>query len=567
MKKMAGAKKGVMKNHVSKWLFLLFAMGLLGVLQGCATPGKSTSFQKPSVSKQRELFSSRNIKPEGNAVLHYIDSRLYKLNEEDNLALEALKDSVESDPDSSFLHSELARYLAENNSFEQATLETEKALSLDPKNSSIHLLRGKLYSVKKDSVRATEEYDSCIKIDPMMEECYTMMTREYLLNKNYPKAIQTINRLLKADPQSTTGLYYLGSIYQSYAKDDKKAIAAFKNLLEEDPEDIKALAALGQIYLDEKNYPEAMKILLQIERLAPTDIPMKLRIGLLYYELKDYDKAIESFTQALQLSPDNDRVSYYLGLLEAQRKNYERALVHFKNVPTDSSLYKDAVLRTVLVYQELNQIDQAISYAKGIIEHTKDVPDLYDLLAALYSKQGNYKKAIETIDVGLKRFPEQEKLLFTKGVLLDKIGQTDKSLEIMQRILKADPQNALALNYIGYSYADKGINLQEALSMLVKANQIKPDDGYITDSLAWAYFRSGQRNKALELLQKANQLSPDEPTILEHLGDVYLDMGDKEKAKVYLQEAVIAAMKQENPEARDLEDLKRIRTKLGALNP
>jgi tetratricopeptide (TPR) repeat protein len=137
----------------------------------------------------------------------------------------------------------------------------------------------------------------------------------------------------------------------------------------------------------------------------------------------------------------------------------------------------------------------------------------------------------------------------------------------MEQILKINPDHALALNYVGYTYADKGIRLQEALDLLTKANQIKPEDGYIIDSLAWAYFKSGNKTKALELLQKANQLSPNEPTILEHLGDVYLDMREKDKARGYFQEAVAAAAKEVNPEARDLEDLKRIQSKLGALNP
>jgi Tfp pilus assembly protein PilF len=551
------------KTIIRVVLGILTAAAALATVGGCITTSRSPA-AKSAASTDR-LFNSRDVSIQGNAVLHYIDSRLYKLRQQDEASLKALRESVADDPGSSYLHAELSRHLAEADQFEQATLESDEALRLSPQDANHHLLRGKLYSVKKLSDQALQEYEKCIQMQPDVEECYTMKTRELLLQKEYPQALATIERLLKADPQSTTGWFYLGSIYSTYLKNPQKAVTAFKNALEEDPEDLKVLAALSQIYLEDKNYAEALKALLEMERLAPSDIPMKLRIGLVYYEMKDYDKAVERFTQALTLSPDNDRVAYYLGLLEAQRKNYEQALGHFKNVPKTSSLYKEAVLRTVMVYQEIGQADQAIPYVREALKSVKDQPDLYDILAALYSKANDYPHALDVLEEGLRRFPDQERLMFSKGVLLDKMGQNEKSLDLMRKILSLNPQHPLALNYLGYSYADQGIRLQEALQMLLKAQQLKPDDGYITDSLAWAYYKLGQKDKALELLKRANELAPQEPTILEHLGDVYLQIGDKDRARVYFQEAVAAAVKQEKPETRDMQDLERIRTKLGAL--
>ncbi|KAB2837682.1 tetratricopeptide repeat protein, partial [bacterium] len=281
--------------------------------------------------------------------------------------------------------------------------------------------------------------------------------------------------------------------------------------------------------------------------------------------MKDFDQAIDRFNKVLQLSPQNDRVSYYLGLLEAQRKNYPKALRYFENVPTSSELYKESVLRIALVYQEMNQIPQAIEHVQKALKVRKDVPELYELLGTLYGKQGQYAKGIAAVDQGLKKFPNQERLLFSKGVLQDKQGEFEKSIETMRRLLVVNPRNSSALNYIGYSYADRGMNLQEAVALLTQANEIKPNDGYILDSLGWAHFKAGNREKALQLLHQANKLSPNEPIILEHLGDVYLDKGDKEKARGYFQAAVAAAIGQEHPEAREVEDLKRIQSKLTAL--
>jgi len=536
------------------------------LLVGCVRPTQTGEVQTSKDATPKHLFGGGDIQPKGNSALYYIDSRLYSIRDSDAESLEALKRTVDADPDSAYLHGELSRNLAELNQFEQSTLEADKALALDPSNSKNHLLRGKLYSVQKDSAKALDEYKKCIQNDPDQEECYTMMTREYLLLKQVPAAVATINQLLNRDPDSVQGLFYLGTIYSSYQKDSRKAVAAFKRLLEQDPEDIRGLASLAQLYIDDKKPEDALATLLKIESLAPNDVPMKLRIGLLYYEMKDYDQAIDRFTKALQLSPDNDHVSYYLGLLEAQRKHYDKALQYFRAVPAKSDLYKEAIIRTILVLEELNQEDKAVAYGRSVLAQHQDIPELYEALAGLYSRNGNFKESLRILDQGLARFNNQEKLLFTKGVVLDKMGAFEKSIEVMQALIKVNPQNTSALNYVGYSFAEKGIRLQEALDLVSKANKIDPQDGYITDSLAWVYFKLGQKEKALELLKKANQLSPNEPVILEHLGDLYLERGETEKAKGFFQEAVADAVKQEKPEQRDLDDLKRIQSKLSSLS-
>jgi Flp pilus assembly protein TadD len=118
---------------------------------------------------------------------------------------------------------------------------------------------------------------------------------------------------------------------------------------------------------------------------------------------------------------------------------------------------------------------------------------------------------------------------------------------------------------LGYSYADRNIHLQEALAMLQKAHRLKPEDGYITDSLAWAYYRLGQLDQALTLLKKANEQSPKEPTILEHLGDVYLQMGQKSTAQEFYRDAVAASVDNPPEDERERQDLTRIQGKLANL--
>jgi Flp pilus assembly protein TadD len=115
-------------------------------------------------------------------------------------------------------------------------------------------------------------------------------------------------------------------------------------------------------------------------------------------------------------------------------------------------------------------------------------------------------------------------------MIYDKQGDFGKTEAEMKEVIRLNPNHADALNYLGYSFADRGIRLQEALEMIRKAMDLKPNMGYITDSLGWAYYKLGEYEKAAAELEKAGRLTPEDPTITEHLADTYLKLGRTGKA-------------------------------------
>ena len=128
--------------------------------------------------------------------------------------------------------------------------------------------------------------------------------------------------------------------------------------------------------------------------------------------------------------------------------------------------------------------------------------------------------------------------MFQLGVLLDKSGDRLSCLDQMRRILDIDPNHADSLNYIGYTYAEQGIKLDEAMDLIKRALKINPDSGYIIDSLGWVYFQKGQYDEAILHLKKSAELTPDDPTINEHLGDAYFKKNEYEKALKYFNRAL-----------------------------
>ncbi|HOO91284.1 MAG TPA: tetratricopeptide repeat protein, partial [Syntrophales bacterium] len=150
---------------------------------------------------------------------------------------------------------------------------------------------------------------------------------------------------------------------------------------------------------------------------------------------------------------------------------------------------------------------------------------------------------------GISLSPNDIGLHFRLGVLCGKRNKQRESIEAMETVLTLDPDNADAINYIGYSYAERGIKLDEAERLIKRALQLKPDNGYIIDSLGWVYFKQNRVKEAIEFLEKARDLLPEDPTIAGHLGDAYKKDGQIERALDVYQRALNM-----NPQNGDLKE-------------
>jgi len=130
----------------------------------------------------------------------------------------------------------------------------------------------------------------------------------------------------------------------------------------------------------------------------------------------------------------------------------------------------------------------------------------------------------------LIKFPEDYQLKFALGVLYHSLGDDQQSVAVMQELLKENPEDATVLNYIGYTYVELGVQLDDAEKLIRRALSLKPDSGFIIDSLGWLFYAQGKYEQALEYLLRAATLISDDPVILEHLGDVYQKLGEREKS-------------------------------------
>ena len=202
--------------------------------------------------------------------------------------------------------------------------------------------------------------------------------------------------------------------------------------------------------------------------------------------------------------------------------------------------------------------DEAIEIINRAIETKRDEIDLYMILSTVYESKKQIEKARDVIIEGLKYDENNIELLYRLGVLLDKLGDKDGSIAQMRKVLEIEPDHADSLNYIGYTYAEKGIHLDEALDMIQRALVIEPNSGYIIDSLGWVYYQQGLYDKALDSLKKAFSLISGDPTIAEHLGDVYLKKNEYGLSLEMYQKALALDHQHADKILKKIEEVKRL---------
>jgi Flp pilus assembly protein TadD len=142
-------------------------------------------------------------------------------------------------------------------------------------------------------------------------------------------------------------------------------------------------------------------------------------------------------------------------------------------------------------------------------------------MAQALRRDGRSAEAVRTLQRALETAPRDPALLFALGETYDRSGEREAALAQMRAILAVKPDHAEALNYLGYSYAERGERLDEAERMLRVALRSEPDNAAFLDSMGWVLFKKGELERAIELLERAAALAGSEPTILDHLGDAY----------------------------------------------
>ena len=246
-------------------------------------------------------------------------------------------------------------------------------------------------------------------------------------------------------------------------------------------------------------------------------------LGLVYLQL------------SLYLEPSHPLALLSLADLYESLKKPELAIKAYERIPATSPLHRNAAIQMA---SNLDALDRGGEAEKHLDALVKDHPDDLEAIMALGNVLRGHKKFAECADVYSKAValvPHPEKanwvLFYFRGICYERSHQWPKSEADLKKALELFPEQPHVLNYLGYSWVDQGVNLDQGMDMIKRAVQQRPDDGYIVDSLGWAYYRTGNYGEAVKQLERAIELKPEDPTINDHLGDAYWRIGRTLEAK------------------------------------
>lgn len=267
------------------------------------------------------------------------------------------------------------------------------------------------------------------------------------------------------------------------------------------------------------------------------------------------DLAMVMVRLSLYLQPDLD-----IGLLLAadileDSDREEQAIAMYRRIPSNSPLAWSARLRSATLLDELGSTDAAITTLAALAEERPTRPDALIAMGDLLRGKERFAEAVTAYDRATARIgaiePRHWALLYSRGIALERSKQWPRAEADFLKALELNPDQPYVLNYLGYSWVEHGIHLDKALIMIETAVKLRPEDGYIVDSMGWVLFRLGRFAEAVPHLERAVELRPSDPTINDHLGDAYWRVGRENEARFQWDRALV--LKPSPEEARAIQ--------------
>ncbi|MCX7898708.1 MAG: tetratricopeptide repeat protein [Methylocystis sp.] len=238
---------------------------------------------------------------------------------------------------------------------------------------------------------------------------------------------------------------------------------------------------------------------------------------------------------SLLLAPNNALAIVTLGDVYERMKQEETAIDLYDSVPEDSPLRVNADVQAALLLETMGKQKEASDHLAAIVSANPNNQEALTALGNLQRSRKQFNEAAETYSrvLALQQKPDkgQWMLYYYRGIAHERSKNWSAAEADLKRALELNPDQPLVLNYLGYSWVDRGANLDEAFKMLRRAVDLRQRDGYIVDSLGWAYYRLGRYDDAVRELEKAIDLKPSDPVINDHLGDAYWRVGRKLEAQ------------------------------------
>ncbi len=350
--------------------------------------------------------------------------------------------------------------------------------------------------------------------------------------KHYDEASALLDQVLVIDPSLHEVSIIKSRILTAQGHHEEAALIV-KQVLEDNPGNNELRLQYARMLVEQRDMDAATVQYRILHEKLPDDGEIALSLALLYVETKKLDEAIASLQYLISIDKKVSIANYYLGRISQSESDDKQAIAHYIRV-MDGDYVFDAQLRIGILLSVLGKHDEGLAKLEALAEEQTS----WNLRVKAYLAQGEvlrsqnrFKEGVEMYSRALQQKRDDTSLLYARGLMAEKVDRLDMAEKDLLQVISKEPENADALNALGYTLADRTARYQEALEYIRRAAALVPDDPAILDSLGWVSYRLGKMDEALQWLAKAFEKMED-AEIAAHYGEVLWQANQKEKARI-----------------------------------
>jgi tetratricopeptide (TPR) repeat protein len=453
------------------------------------------------------------------------------------LALEAAKLWHEADPDSAAALQMVTLYLAAVRRVDEAEPYLKKLLSSSETNAeNVFMQLNRLLATNPDKAANLRLVRRLAADYPDLANAHFAISQAALAAQDEQLALQEIRRASGLRPDWAIAAVFEAQILQK--KSPAEAARRLERFVDKYPEQNEVRMSFARLLVGEKRYAEARKQFEVLLAANPDNTEVIYAVGLLAYQLKDYSTAQTSMKRLLELGyRDADGVRYILGQIAEAQKQWGQAIAWYEQIQSGDH-FLPSRLRAAQAMAKQGKLDAARAYLHAVkVTRKQDEVQLIIAEAQLLRDADDTGGAFALLERALEKRPGQPELLYDFALTAEKLGRFDILEQSLRKVIKLQPDHAHAYNALGYSLADRNLRLPEARKLIEKALQLRPDDGFIIDSMGWVTYRQGDLKGAESYLRRAYDDQQD-AEIAAHLGEVLWVEGKRDEARRIWTEAL-----------------------------
>lgn len=524
--------------------------------------GAPDHIQEHGVDPDPDFALSEEEELESDALAHYAEGLINEDQADTDGALEHYRQVLTIRPGFTELAVKVAFELANRGEVADAISTLKDASKASPKEAVLPLCLSQLYlkHLKKPD-QAIKYAQRALELDPNEISPYLALYEIHASATDEKRAMAVLDRASRAASKDPQFWLKLGEIYSQILiqegselspSDAKKLNAIFAKAISFGPKDPTVAGKVGDYFVLSGQVKESIPLYLKVIDLKkgsrdPLLARTRDKLARAYRAIGKPEEAIEVLKKLIEENPLRYDSYEELAELYEEQGDYQGALNNYRQtLLLDSSQWTN-FLRVSEMELRVGEVDRAVETLETARKRFSDVPQVVYSLAITLSQAKRHAESLALFEQVLKETKdteEAESLLLTApfyfayGAAAEQAGQIEKAAELLKKSLAVDESNAQVLNYLGFMWVDRGLNLEEAGALIRRALEIDPDNGAYLDSLGWYHFKRGEFEKALvELLKAADRIKPEDAVVYDHLGDTYSALGQSAKAIEYWEKA------------------------------